>query len=84
MSAGLLVVSVHSFPYADLRVDHHQDPIAEIARLWALYAPTADAYVARALAPDSAEAETLSVGYPTAEESRALEARQAAGRTPTS
>ena len=84
MSAALLVVAEHSFPYVDLRVDDHPDPIDEIARLWALYAPTADAYVARALAPDSAEAETLSVGYLTAEEARALEARQEAARTPTS
>ena len=38
-SAGLLVVAGHPFPYVDLRADDHPDPIAEITRLWNLYAP---------------------------------------------
>jgi uncharacterized Ntn-hydrolase superfamily protein len=79
-SAGLLVVHEHAFPYVDLRVDDHPDPIAEIARLWMLYAPVADNYLKRVLEPDSPEANALSVGYLTAEEARAVLAKEAAGR----
>lgn len=55
-SAALLVMHRESFPYVDLRVDDHDAPIGELARLWALYAPTADDYVLRAVAPDRAAA----------------------------
>jgi uncharacterized Ntn-hydrolase superfamily protein len=55
-SAGLLVVNAHALPYVDLRADDHPDPIAEITRLWALYAPVADTYLRRVLEPDSPEA----------------------------
>jgi uncharacterized Ntn-hydrolase superfamily protein len=79
-SAGLLIVSEHPFPYVDLRADDHPDPIAEIARLWTLYAPTADNYVKRVLEPDSPEANALSVGYLSAEEARAVLAKEKAGR----
>jgi uncharacterized Ntn-hydrolase superfamily protein len=79
-SAGLLVVYEHAFPYVDLRADDHPDPIAEITRLWALYAPTADNYVKRVLEPDSPEANALSVGYLTADEARAALAKEKAGR----
>src|SRR5262249_11598403 len=51
-SAGLLVVHEHAFPYVDLRVDDHPDPIAEITRLWTLYAPVADNYLAKGFALD--------------------------------
>jgi uncharacterized Ntn-hydrolase superfamily protein len=78
-SAGLLVVHEHPFPYVDLRTDDHSDPIAEIARLWALYAPTADNYVKRALEPDSPEANALSVGYLSADEARAALAKEKVG-----
>jgi uncharacterized Ntn-hydrolase superfamily protein len=78
-SAGLLVVHEHAFPYVDLRTDDHSDPIAEIARLWALYAPTADNYVKRALEPDSPEANALSVGYLSADEARAALAKEKVG-----
>jgi uncharacterized Ntn-hydrolase superfamily protein len=70
-SAGLLVVHEQAFAYVDLRVDDHPAPIAEITRLWALYAPVADNYLARVLEPDSPAANALSVGYLTAEEARA-------------
>jgi uncharacterized Ntn-hydrolase superfamily protein len=80
-SAGLLVVGEHSFPYADLRVDDHPDPINEISRLWALYAPTADGYVKRVLDPDSPESNALSVGYLTADEARAALAVEASVRS---
>jgi len=79
-SAGLLIVHEHAFPYVDLRADDHPDPIAEIARLWALYAPTADNYVKRVLEPDSPEANALSVGYLTADEARAALAKEKASR----
>lgn len=55
-SAALLVMHRESFPYVDLRVDDHDEPIGELARLWALYAPVADDYVLRAVAPDRAAA----------------------------
>jgi uncharacterized Ntn-hydrolase superfamily protein len=80
-SAGLLIVGEHSFPYADLRIDDHPDPIAEITRLWRLYAPTADNYVQRVLQPDSPAANALSVGYLTAQEARAVLAEENAGHT---
>jgi uncharacterized Ntn-hydrolase superfamily protein len=70
------VVHEHPFPYVDLRVDDHPDPIGEISRLWQLYAPTADNYVKRVLEPDSPEANALSVGYLTAEEAKAVLAKE--------
>lgn len=53
-SAALIVVDRESFPYADLRVDDHATPIAELARLWEAYRPEADAYVVRAVDPERA------------------------------
>ena len=53
-SAALLVVDRESFAYVDLRVDQHDAPIAELFRLWTQYAPQADDYVLRAIAPDCA------------------------------
>ena len=78
-SAGLLVVHEHAFPYVDLRVDDHPDPIAEITRLWVLYAPVSDNYLKRVLEPDSPEANVLSVGYLTAEEARVVLANERPG-----
>jgi uncharacterized Ntn-hydrolase superfamily protein len=54
VSASLLVVEAESFPLVDLRVDAHDTPLAELARLWALYEPTAADYVRRAIDPDFA------------------------------
>ena len=54
VSAALLVVHRESFPYVDLRVDAHARPIAELGRLWSMYAPEADAYVVRAVDPEQA------------------------------
>jgi uncharacterized Ntn-hydrolase superfamily protein len=79
-SAGLLVVHEHAFPYVDLRVDDHPDPITEIARLWAMFAPTAENYLKRVFEPDSPEANALSVGYLSAEEAKAVLAKEKAGR----
>jgi uncharacterized Ntn-hydrolase superfamily protein len=53
-SAGMLVVDTVAWPVADLRVDWHDEPIHELARLWLLWQPQLDAYVARALDPSQA------------------------------
>lgn len=53
-SAALLVVDRETFPFVDLRVDAHDRPLDELARLWSLYAPTAEDYVTRAVDPDMA------------------------------
>jgi uncharacterized Ntn-hydrolase superfamily protein len=53
-SAGLLLVEAVPWPVADLRVDWHDEPIHELARLWALWQPQLDAYVTRALDPTQA------------------------------
>ncbi|MDB5359082.1 MAG: hypothetical protein JWO51_379 [Rhodospirillales bacterium] len=54
-SAGLLLVRDVAWPVADLRVDWDEgDPIGALERLWAIYAPQLDAYVARALDPSDA------------------------------
>lgn len=55
-SAALLVVHRESFPYVDLRVDCHGQPIEALVRLWGEYGPEADAYVVRAIDPDAADA----------------------------
>lgn len=53
-SAGLLVVREVAWPVADLRVDWSDDPIGDLERLWALWAPQLDAYVSRAVDPGAA------------------------------
>jgi uncharacterized Ntn-hydrolase superfamily protein len=53
-SAGLLVVHRESFPFVDLRVDLHSQPLVELRSLWELYEPMADSYVVRAVEPDKA------------------------------
>jgi len=53
-SAGLYVAEFHDWPVVDLRVDWHHDPVAELRRLWDLYAPQRAAFEARARAPGSA------------------------------
>ena len=53
-SAGLLVVDAVAWPVADLRVDWHDEPIHELSRLWLLWQPQLDAYLARALDPSQA------------------------------
>jgi uncharacterized Ntn-hydrolase superfamily protein len=54
-SAGLLVVREQSWAIVDLRVDWTLgDPIAELAGIWAVYAPQIDAYVQRAEDPGRA------------------------------
>jgi uncharacterized Ntn-hydrolase superfamily protein len=54
-SAGLLLVREVAWPVADLRVDWDDgDPIGALERLWQIYAPQLDAYVARAIDPSEA------------------------------
>ena len=53
-SAGLLIASDVPWPVTDLRVDWSQDPISELAALWRLWRPQADAYRLRALDPSAA------------------------------
>jgi uncharacterized Ntn-hydrolase superfamily protein len=52
--AHLLVVEHVSFPLVDLRVDWHDQPIAELRALWNRYAPQSSGFVLRALDPDHA------------------------------
>jgi uncharacterized Ntn-hydrolase superfamily protein len=56
VSAALLVADRESFPFVDLRVDRDGSPIAALARLWQEYEPMSEAYLARAVDPDAAEA----------------------------
>ncbi len=56
-SAGLLIVGTHPWPLAELRCDWEEgDPIAHIARAWAVYKPQMAAYQTRALDPRAAPA----------------------------
>jgi uncharacterized Ntn-hydrolase superfamily protein len=50
-SAALLVVREVSWPVVDLRVDWSDEPLEELQRLWAHYAPQIEDYVVRALDP---------------------------------
>jgi uncharacterized Ntn-hydrolase superfamily protein len=51
-SAGLLIVRDVEWPIVDLRVDFLEcDPIAELDKIYRLYAPQIDDYVRRALDP---------------------------------
>jgi uncharacterized Ntn-hydrolase superfamily protein len=52
-SAHLLVVEHESFPLVDLRVDWHDQPIAELRSLWNRYAREMGAFMLRALDPDN-------------------------------
>jgi uncharacterized Ntn-hydrolase superfamily protein len=53
-SAGLILVDREAWPLADLRVDWHDEPLAELERLWTLWAPQMHDYVTRALNPAAA------------------------------
>jgi uncharacterized Ntn-hydrolase superfamily protein len=53
-SAGLVVVSDLAWPLTDLRVDWSEDPLRELAALWRLWRPQAEAYRTRALDPAAA------------------------------
>jgi uncharacterized Ntn-hydrolase superfamily protein len=54
-SAGLLIVREVSWPIVDLRIDWSDaDPLAQLARVWEIYAPQIDDYVRRAIDPGEA------------------------------
>lgn len=53
-SAGLIVVADEAWAMADLRVDWHDQPLAELAHLWDVWAPQMHDYVTRALNPSAA------------------------------
>jgi uncharacterized Ntn-hydrolase superfamily protein len=53
-SAGLLLIGDVEWPIADLRVDWHDDPVSELAALWAVYRPQLEDYITRALDPSAA------------------------------
>ncbi|MGE0718745.1 MAG: DUF1028 domain-containing protein [Alphaproteobacteria bacterium] len=53
-SVGMIVMADVPWAVVDLRVDWHDEPIAELARLWQVWKPQADAYVTRALDPREA------------------------------
>ncbi len=46
-SAGLVVYDREIYPYYDLRVDAHDEPVGELRRVFGLYAPLADYYYGR-------------------------------------
>jgi uncharacterized Ntn-hydrolase superfamily protein len=53
-SAGLYVVDRFVWPVIDLRVDWHDDPIAELGRVFAEYFPQMNDYIQRAVDPTQA------------------------------
>ena len=53
-SAGLLMIGEVAWPVADLRVDWHDEPVAELERVWRVYQPQLEDYVTRALDPGAA------------------------------
>ena len=57
MSAGISVVSGHGWSDTDLRVDWHEEPVAELQRLLEVWLPQRQDYVLRGLDPAS------SLGY---------------------
>ena len=52
-SAGLVIAESVPWPVTDLRVDWHDDPVGQLARLWRRWQPQAESYVGRALRPSS-------------------------------
>ncbi len=59
-SVGIKVCHRHAWPVCDLRVDWHDEPIAELRRVWDVFGPQMDDYVNRALDPGN----TPSYGVP--------------------
>ncbi len=53
-SCGLIMVDAVAWPVADLRVDWHDAPLAELAALWSIWRPQLADYVSRALNPGAA------------------------------
>jgi uncharacterized Ntn-hydrolase superfamily protein len=53
-SAGLIVAHREAWPLADLRVDWHDEPLAQLAHLWDVWCPQMHDYVTRAKNPGAA------------------------------
>jgi uncharacterized Ntn-hydrolase superfamily protein len=53
-SAALLVADTFALPEINLRVDDHDDPVAELRRLWKVYEPQVDNFILRVNDPDAA------------------------------
>ena len=53
-SVGMIVVDRWPWPIVDLRVDWHEEPIAELRRIWDIYQPQMADYLMRALNPSAA------------------------------
>ena len=53
-SAGLVLCDRVEWPVADLRVDWHDEPVAELERVWRVYQPQLEDYITRALDPSAA------------------------------
>ncbi|QHN17802.1 DUF1028 domain-containing protein [Gordonia amarae] len=53
-SAGILVVEDVPWPVTDLRVDHSDDPLGELAGLWDVWRPQKNDYRVRGVNPTSA------------------------------
>jgi uncharacterized Ntn-hydrolase superfamily protein len=53
-SVGMIVVDRWPWPIVDLRVDWHEEPIAELRRVWEIYQPQMADYLTRALNPSAA------------------------------
>jgi uncharacterized Ntn-hydrolase superfamily protein len=53
-SAGMVVVEDVPWPVTDLRVDHADDPIGDLAELWQLWKPQKNDYRVRAVDPTRA------------------------------
>jgi uncharacterized Ntn-hydrolase superfamily protein len=53
-AANLVVFDQEEWPFADLRVDWHVNPIEELQKVWAVYKPQMPDFLFRALDPDRA------------------------------
>jgi uncharacterized Ntn-hydrolase superfamily protein len=53
-SAGVQVADRATWPVVDLRVDWDEEPISKLFTIWNEYQPQLDAYVTRAIHPESA------------------------------
>jgi len=64
-SGGLIVFKPGiPFPWVNIRVDCHDAPGEELARIWRLWAPMADGYAARTLDPANAPPAASLEGHP--------------------
>jgi uncharacterized Ntn-hydrolase superfamily protein len=53
-SCGMVMVDAVAWPVTDLRVDWHDAPLEELARIWTVWRPQLAAYMTRALDPTAA------------------------------